>query len=159
MEVTTALAPPSRLAVAVLALSLIGCSAASDPRTAPAREGMKEVTADDLKPAASGLLVTVRSATADGRKVRISGIVVNRSDQEVEGVRYTVRLLSAGDPPRVLDTIYEEAADTTLAPHEDRAMRVEVENPVRASGPGRFEILADPMRIGGTPVPQPTSWK
>lgn len=148
-----------RAAAAALALCLLGCTAEPEPRTAAAHDVGSPPSDAELKTGGSGLLVTVRSAVADGRKIRISGVVANHSDQPVDGVRYTVRLMAAGEPPRVVETFHDEAADTFLDPHQERAMRVEIEQSTHASGPGRFEIAADPMRIGGADVPPPAGWK
>lgn len=146
------------MAAGFATLLFAACNAAPDPRVESARDYIKEVTGDDLK-AGGGLRVTIRKAVADGRKIRISGVVENRYDQPVEGVRYTVLLVAPGDPPRVVDTIRQESADTILDPGEDRAMRIEIENPIHASSSGGFDIGAAPMRLGGRDVPPPPAWK
>lgn len=141
------------------AVLLLACSAAPDPRIESARDYIKEVTGDDLKAGASGLRVTIRKAVVDGRKLWISGTVANHYDRAVEGVRYTVVLSAPGDPPRVVDTIREESADTVLGPGEARGMRIEIENPIHASSTVGFDVAAEPMRLGGRDVPPPSDWK
>lgn len=146
----------SRLAILLLATVAACTPAAPDPGVERARSYIREVTGDDLK--VGGLVVTVKRAGADGRHIRISGTVENRFDEPVDGIRYTVTLLAPGDPPRVVDTVRHQV-DTTLAPGEDRAMRVEIENPIHASAAGGFEIAATPVRLGGRDQPPPPGWE
>ena len=134
----------------LLAVAGWSCSAAPppDPRIEAAREYAREVTGDDLKSSMGGLLVTIDSASVDGRYLRIAGRVANRYPEKVEGIHYLVQMIVPGNPPRVADTICREVG-TTLDAGEDRILRMEIENPIHATGPGFVDIEATPVSLGG----------
>lgn len=139
-------------AIVLLAL-LAGCSGQPDPQVEAARQAQ-----DEIERREGGLHVTVSSAVMDGRYFRIAGRVANRFSLEVKGIRYTVRLIVPGDPPRVAETFHHQVG-TTLEAGDDKIMRLEFENPIHASGATMgLDIDAEPVTLGGEDVPPPPGW-
>ncbi len=142
------------VSLGVLGLLTTACTTTPDPRA--------EVTLDPPNErsgsGSAALTVTVQRAIADGRYVHIDGRIENHFRDPVQGVRYTIRLISPGAPPRVLDTVYRESG-ISLDPGEDKVLRIRIENTIAASSSGLFAIEADPVRLGDQDVPPPRGWK
>jgi len=137
----------------ILMVVLAGCASQPDPQVEAARQAQ-----DELEQRQGGLRVTVSSAVMDGRYLRLAGKVENRFSLGVKGIRYTVRMIVPGDPPRVAETFHREVG-TTLDAGDDKILRLEFENPIHASGATMgFEIEAEPVTLGGEEVPLPPGW-
>jgi hypothetical protein len=133
---------------------LAGCASQPDPQVEAARQAQ-----DELDARSGGLRVTVSSAVSDGRYLRFAGRVENRFPQAVGGIRYTIRIIVPGTPPRVAETFHREAR-TSLGPGEDKILRLEIENPIHASGATwGYDIQAEPVRLGDEDVPPPPGWQ
>ncbi len=139
--------------VLMIAFAVLGFSCSSKPEPAPTPPGPKVKTSPD-----GGLRFTMRKATVEGQVLHLTGLLVNRYDKPVAGVRYTIEMAIPGSPPRIIDTTRRET-DTAMEPGTVENVRFDLDNPVYASTTGMFSVSAVPVKLGGTTVPPPAGWK
>jgi hypothetical protein len=95
--------------------------------------------------------------TSDGRFAKVRGRVTNARSEEVDGIRYIVRVETRGDDPRTLDQFQFETGDR-LAPGGDTMMRLDVESMYFGTA-NQLSIIALPKKLGGRPVTVPEDWQ
>ena len=134
-----------RVCLVLTALALAASCSSTQPETQTKASGIK-VSPD------GGLRMTVQKTVVDGQKLRIKGVLVNRFDQRVEGVRYTVQMIIPGSTPKVVDTARTEA-DTALDPGTSETVKLEIDKPIYAATPAMFDIAVTPIRLGGAAIP------
>lgn len=137
----------------LVACTVLGIACSSKPEPPPEPTGPKVKTSPD-----GGLRFTMRRATVEGQMLHLSGIVVNRYDKPVDGVRYTIEMSIPGSPPRIVDTTRREA-DLKLEPGQVENVQFDIDNPAYASTTGMFSVDAVPVKLGGSAVSVPTGWK
>ncbi len=143
------------------ALLVASCAAvdreAVDPDRAPSPRNAGILETDRGRAAPPSLLaVEVRDVRiVQGRAIRVRGSVTNPYEEDVEGVRYRLRLLST-DGSRLLSTEYEEV-DSFVAAESTSGFELELEGVYFATVP-RFLIDAIPRELGGQPYQPPTDW-
>jgi hypothetical protein len=150
--------PFQKLAVAAVGALLTGCMEQRDPSVDAARSYIREVTGENL-PRPGRLQISTTDVTTDGRFAKIRGLVENKFEQPVHGVRYLVTIYQQGSPPRVLDR-WQQEVDTTLEPGQRVAMRLDVDSMYFGSlGLRPINIEAQPVTVGDKPMPPPEGWR
>jgi hypothetical protein len=139
--------------VVLIAFAMLGSSCSSKSEPAPPPQSTKVRTSPD-----GGLRFTIRTASVEGQVLHLDGVLINRYDRPVDGVRYTIEMAIPGSPPHIIDITRREA-DTKLEPGQVEPVRFELDNPAYASTTGMFSVTAAPVKLGGTAVPPPAGWK
>lgn len=132
-----------RFLMALVACTVLGIACSSKPEPTPAPTAPKVRTSPD-----GGLRFTMRKATVTGQVLHLDGVVVNRYDKPVDGVRYTIEMAIPGSPPRIIDTTRRQT-DSKLAPGQVENVTFEIDNPAYASTTGMFSVDAAPVSLGG----------
>jgi hypothetical protein len=137
-------------------MTLVGLAACAgvappDAPTAPDTASVKLPRLDE------GLTISTTDLTSDGRFAKIRGRVTNPFKEEVDGIRYVVRIETRGDQPRPLDRFEYETSDR-LAPGDGAMMRLDVESMYFGSA-SQLAIIALPKKLGGRVIPLPAEWK
>ena len=147
-----------RLAVAAAAALLWGCAEQKDTSVEAARSYIREVGGEDVKHAGR-LEVSTSDLTTDGHVAKVRGGVVNKFDQQVDGIRYIVTIYENGPSAKVLDR-WQHEADTTIEPGGRAPMRLDVESQYFGAIWGaRFTIQAAPIKLAGQAYPPPDGWR
>lgn len=110
-----------------------------------------------LPSVADGLAISTTDLTTGGRFAKLRGKVKNTRSDEVDGIRYIVRLETRGADPRTLDRFEYDTTDR-LAPGEETMLRLDVES-MYFSTSNQMSIIALPKKLGGRPVVVPEDWQ
>lgn len=110
-----------------------------------------------LPSVADGLTISTTDLTTGGRFAKLRGKVTNTRREEVDGIRYIVRLETRGDDPRTLDRFEYDTTDR-LAPGDETMMRLDVES-MYFSTSNQMSIIALPRKLGGRAVVVPEDWR
>lgn len=145
----------------VLAVLLCGCAAggggtAEEPaRQEGAAETTGPVTAADGTPL---LRIHVTDQTTDGRVMLMRGKLSNPHPEPVQGVRLILVMVTPrGDDKYRITDVQRKELGSTIPPGKSVMFRWDVESQSNA-GPGRFSLLAVPVRLGDRDIPPPAEW-
>ena len=148
----------AKLAVAACAALLSSCAQEKSSSDDAIRAYMREVTGDDLK-GSGRLQVSTNDVTTDGSFAKVRGLVENRFDDTVHGIRYVVTIYEYGNPPRVLER-WQQEVDTSIEPGRRVALRLDVESMYFGrGGTSPFTIDAQPVKLGKKEMPPPEGWR
>lgn len=131
---------------------LAGCAGMQVPEPPPDANAVVK-----LPSVAEGLAISTTDLTTDGRFAKVRGRVTNTRSEEVDGIRYLVRVETRGAEPRTLDRFEFDRTDR-LAPGGETMMRIDVES-MYFGASSQLSIIALPKKLGGRPVAVPEDWQ
>jgi hypothetical protein len=105
------------------------------------------------------LAVQLTGVNRGERGATVTGMIVNKLDQPVTGVRYVVTVYDTATPPKELARYHREVAATVLQPGDRRPFTLDLGGSGIGGGTNsRVGITATPMKLGVKAFPPPDGW-